>query len=449
MVPVEELTRLARMGMKAALEAGAEQAEAYGETCRNLKVEMMGQEIGNVRTVHDAGLAVRAYYRGGMGFAYTMQLAEDAVAACGARAAELAKGAQPDPHFRSLPEPTEAEHIAGLFDEELAAIGVEGAAQLAERTIAGAREVDPRVILHGGVTLEAPRQFVIVNSLGLETHELGTRVQAWVISILKPSPEDVGSGTEYDLARNLVEFDPAWVGREATRKAQRLLRAEAAETRTCALLLTPNAVGRLVQGIAFLLRGEDIAYERSCLVGKLNTHIASPLLTLVDDGTVAGGFGSSQVDAEGVPKRRNILIEEGVLKSYLHNSYTAARLGLPNNASAVRGSYKTPLSTGLSNPQVGLGDLSLEEMVADIADGIYVDSFNPFPDLATGNISSMIDFGIQIKNGEFARPVKGTMLGGNILELLRNIDAVSREARREPGIILPYLRIREAQIAGR
>jgi PmbA protein len=153
------------------------------------------------------------------------------------------------------------------------------------------------------------------------------------------------------------------------------------------------------------------------------------------------------VDAEGVPKRRNILIEEGVLKSYLHNSYTAARLGMPNNASAVRISYKTIVSTGISNPQVGLGDKSLEEMITEIEDGIYIDSF-PFPDRATGNISAMIDFGIQIKNGEFARPVRGTMLGGNIVELLRNIDAVSKEARYEPGLVFPYLRIKEAQIAG-
>jgi PmbA protein len=267
------------------------------------------------------------------------------------------------------------------------------------------------------------------------------------MSSLKPSPEDVGSGLEYDLARSLEEFDPAWIGREATQKAKRLLGAETAKTKTCTLLLTPNAVAFLIRGLALLLRGEDIVYERSFLAGKLGTQIASPLLTLVDDGTVASGIGSSCVDAEGVPKRRNILIEEGVLKSYLHNSYTAARLGMPNNASAVRISYKTIVSTGISNPQVGLGDKSLEEMIIEIEDGIYIDSF-PFPDRATGNISAMIDFGIQIKNGEFARPVRGTMLGGNIVELLRNIDAVSKEARYEPGQVFPYLRIKEAQIAG-
>lgn len=443
-----ELPSLVQLAVKNALQSGANQAEAYGEISRRITVSFSGKHVHSVQVIHDSGVGIRAYVNGGLGLSYTMQLNKQVIKETADKAAKLAKVSQKDPYFKSLPEPKKPKLVKGIYDRELAALQVEDAAKIAENMNEAAQEISREAILRGTL-YTVTRSYAVANSLGVNFEEAGTSIFAYVMSIIKKSTQNVGSGMEFDGARNLKDFKAEWVAREATSKALKFLGAKVSKTRKCTVLLSPNATYRFSHALSSGLDGLNVALDRSYLAGKIGKMIASEKLTLIDNGVAEKGLSSSSVDAEGVPKREFSIIEKGVLKTYLHNSYTANRLGMKNNACAARDSYKSSIFTAPSNMQIKTGDQKFDEMMSEIKDGVYLDSFPMFSDPVTGNVSSMIDFGINIRNGEMAEPIKGTMIGFNMLELLKNIEAISKEARHTAGMIMPYIKIKDIQITGK
>ena len=441
-----DLEEVGRLGVEAALREGADQAEAYGSISRSVRVWIDSSRVQYVRVIYDSGLGIRSYIDGGLGFSYITRLDKRLVEEAARKASKLARVAGKDPAFKSLPEPEEPRHVRGLYDEALASIEAGEAVSIAQEMIKAALEISEDIIISGRLTISSS-EYMISNSLGINHLGMDTSAYASAMCIIKRSADDVGAGAEFDASRSLKGLDAEWVARKAAENSMRFLGARLMKTKVCTFLLSPNATMGLIYGLSDPLGGYAIILDRSCLAGKVGSKIASEILSLVDDGTVEGGVASSEVDGEGVPKRRFTVIEDGILKTYFHNSYTAIRTGMENNACAARASFRSPLTTAPSNLQVKRGDQSLEEIIGEIKDGIYVDSF-PRADPVTGNISAMIDFGIHIKNGEFAEPIKGTMIGSNLLDILRDIDAVSREVRDLDGIVMPYMRIRNVQIAG-
>jgi PmbA protein len=170
----------------------------------------------------------------------------------------------------------------------------------------------------------------------------------------------------------------------------------------------------------------------------------------VERSAGARGSASGAVDGEGTPRRRFPILEileGGVVATYLHDAYTARRLGQPNNGCHTRG-YGGPGDTGPANLQFALGERPAADLLREVEDGVFVDSV-PSPDAATGNMSSTVDYGIEIRGGELSRGLKGTMIGSTAREFLANVDAFSSDAREEPGQVYPTIRGRDAQIAGR
>ncbi|MEN6544725.1 MAG: metallopeptidase TldD-related protein, partial [Armatimonadia bacterium] len=137
-----------------------------------------------------------------------------------------------------------------------------------------------------------------------------------------------------------------------------------------------------------------------------------------------------------------------VLTTFLHNSYTANKAGVENNAHAMRGGYSGGVGIGVSNLQIERGQRTEKELIAEISDGLYISFASLSPDPASGEVSATVDFGFKIVNGELAYPVKTAMVGGHGLTMLSAIDAVSSDYREEPGTIVPSLRIRDMQISG-
>jgi predicted Zn-dependent protease len=162
---------------------------------------------------------------------------------------------------------------------------------------------------------------------------------------------------------------------------------------------------------------------------------------------VPGGNASGAVDGEGTRRRPFPLLEGGVVAAYLLDAYTARRLGQPNNGCHTRG-YGGPGGIGPANLRFARGERPAADLLREVEDGVFVDSF-PSPDPATGNMSSMVDYGIEIRGGELGRGLKGTMIGSTFREFLANVDAVSSDAREEPGQVYPTIRVRDVQIAGR
>jgi len=153
-------------------------------------------------------------------------------------------------------------------------------------------------------------------------------------------------------------------------------------------------------------------------------------------------MASSPFDGEGFPHKPLVVVENGILKSYLHNSYTANKAKEPNTGHSTRGGISP------TNIRPKLGDKTSEQIINQTKEGLYINMGSISPNPVTGEISATVDFGFKIENGELAYPVKNTMIGVNMLELLKNIDAISSDYREEPGTIMPTVRAQNIKVAG-
>ncbi len=226
-------------------------------------------------------------------------------------------------------------------------------------------------------------------------------------------------------------------------KARRQLGARKCKGGKLPLVLGPLTSESLLGTLASACNAEDVQRKRSFLCGMKGKQIASKVLTINDDPLIPGGLHSGSFDGEGTAHKRVLLLENGVLKTYLHNSYTAGKSGEENTAHATFGG-----GISATNLVPQLGKRSSKEIISEIKEGIYIDSTSIHPDTASGDFSQPIDFGFKIENGEITYPLKETMIGGNFLELLRNIEEISSDYRTEPGTIMPTIKVREILVSG-
>lgn len=431
-------------------KVGVKDAEVYAETTRLVELSIDGTEINNVRVLEDIGIAIRAYNKGGMGFAYVMQLGKNNVKLAAQRACELAKSAQKDKFFKSLPKPSPLPKIKGLYDSKLSVFPIKKLVKLTQGIIDSAKNVDKDVTLRAELSVILDKESRIVNSNGIDCHERQTAISAYAMAKVQRSKEDVGSGMEFFLSRSIDGLDTIPnIGKIATERAVRNLGAEKTKTRKCFFLLSPYATMGLVSSIlASCLNGVTVSYGLSCLRGKLGQKIASDKLTIIDNGCLNGGFMSSHTDGEGSPRKPFYIFEKGVLKNYLHTSYSAGKMKQKNTASAMRHSYThPPLNAGVTNIKVAPGEKSFNEILKSVDDGIYIDSLHTI-DVLTGSISSMIDYGIEIKSGELKNAIKSAMIGTNLLEILKNIVAISKDVKDFCGSTYPYILVEGINIGG-
>src|SRR6202008_104851 len=216
------------------------------------------------------------------------------------------------------------------------------------------------------------------------------------------------------------------VGREAARRTLRRLGARKVKTAHVPVVLDPQVATSMLEHIFEGVNGDSVYRGASFLAGKLGEQIAGSNVTVIDDGTMVGGFGTAPFDGEGIPTRRTVVIENGVLKSYLLNTYTAKKLGLQTTANAARGLAGMP-GIGPGNYFLQPGAKSPKELVAGIKEGLYVTEFlGQGVNLVTGDYSRGAS-GLWISGGEFAYPVEEITVAGNLKELFFNISEIASD----------------------
>jgi PmbA protein len=193
--------------------------------------------------------------------------------------------------------------------------------------------------------------------------------------------------------------------------------------------------------------GTALYRRASFLLERMGEVIASPAITLVDDARIVGAPGSRPFDAEGLPTRRTVVIENGVLRSWLLDGYSARRLGLASTASAGRGVGDFP-AAGPSNFFLEPGEHTPEEIVASVERGLYVTSLSGFGVNGITGDYSRGAAGLWIENGAFAHPVEEVTIAGNLLDMLRDVEMVGDDLRLRTRIAAPTLKIREMALAG-
>jgi PmbA protein len=206
------------------------------------------------------------------------------------------------------------------------------------------------------------------------------------------------------------------------------------------MLLTPAATNEMVQEvISHSINSDAVQKKSSHFAGKLGKRVSSDLLTVEDDATNIDGLGASSFDREGVPHRRNVVIEKGILKKFLYNTYTAKKDGVRSTGNAS-GSTSSPPSVSTTNFVVRPGRSSLDTLVSEMKNGIIISRFSGNVNPVDGDFSGVVKGGRLVKNGTVQHAVKEVMVAGNVFEALRRLNGVSKERKIIYDSILPYMR---------
>ncbi|MCE5313434.1 MAG: TldD/PmbA family protein [Armatimonadota bacterium] len=442
MIDTDALKTLCRTACEAAIAAGADFVDAGASSGKSLSVEMESGSIISADAKLGGSISVRAIYKGGTGWSSSDLMTVDAAAEAGANAARLAKLAEPDPDFISLPQPSASyPQIDGLFDPALAELDIKAVIGYALANIDGARLVDPEAIV-GGKFSACFGPSALVNSLGVSLATNSSYLGGYTMVVVKRG-EDVGSFYDFDSARMLSDFEPEGIGAKAAAQAIKFLGARKMETKRIPIILGPLASGSVFESVVSCADAEGVQRGRSFMAGRLGERIGSDILTITDEPLIPRGLGSRSYDSEGFPCRPLTIVENGVLKSYIYGSYTAGKAKVANTGHGSRGG-----GASSSNVIPRLGNMTSEEIIKSTQEGLYINMGGISPNGSTGDVSSSVDFGFKIENGELAYPVASSLVGGNFLDMLKKIDAISSDYREEPGAVMPTVRIQDVLVAG-
>ena len=451
-----DLESLAADVVALAMKAGASDAEAAVREGDEFSVNV---RLGQVETLKDSGsrgLGLRVFLGKRSASASTSDLTAEGIRQLVDGALALAKVTEEDP-FSGLAETGEFGSVPGdlrLYDEDVYSLPGAERIEWARRAEAAALGADPRITNSDGGSFQAATgRKALANSRGF----VGGYRSSYAGVSASPMAEDMDGSKQVDYwwsgARRLADLEsPESIGKEAARRTLRRLGARRVPTQRVPIVFAPEVAGSLLGSIFEAASGDVIWRGASFLAGRLGEQIASDNLTLVDDNTMLlptgmGGFGTSPFDGEGLPSLRTVVVEQGVLRNYLLNTYTARKLGMKSTHNASRGLAGTP-GIGCGNLYLEPGTQTPEQIIADVTAGLYVTSLMGFGvNVVTGDYSRGAT-GLWIENGELTHAVEEITVAGNLAEMLRHVTAIGSDLEFRGAIASPMLRIDGMTIAG-
>jgi PmbA protein len=416
-------------------------------------VRVRGDEIEHVTQERSRTLGLRAFVRapGGLRVAITSttDLSEAAALQLVDATVELAEATAPDP-CAGLPEGGFAADLPelGLLRPEEREVPLEARIADARRAEAAARAVDPRITNSQGS--DASSQFSRVafgNSRGFFA-EYEAAQHALVSMPVASAEGSMQTDWWLSAGRTLAALEePGAVGRRAAERALRRLGSRRVKTCKVPVIFEAITARSLLSHLAGCVSGGALYRKASFLCDRLGQKVASERVTVIDDGRRPGGLGSRPFDGEGLATRRTLVLERGVLRSWLLDGYSARKLGLASTGNASRRPGSAP-GASPTNLWLEPGDSSLEEMVAGTERGLLVTwLFGPGFNPVTGDFSRGAA-GLWIEDGRIAFPVHELTIAGNLGEMLAQVDAVGREVEWLGSVASPPLRIASLTVAG-
>jgi PmbA protein len=464
-----DLHLLAEEAVARALALGATDAEAVVIESDEFSVNV---RLGQVEQLTESGsraLGLRVFFatREGARTASTStsDLTPDGITRIIQSAVELAKITGADP-FAGLPE-REAfgandVNALALYFNDVDDLPPAERIDIAKRCEAAALNSDTRIQNSKGASFDASSSHrVMVNSRGFA----GEYRRSYCGFSCSPIAQDSTGGMQgdywYSSARSAKLLEaPEAIGIKAAERALRRLGARRVPTQECPVVFGPETARSLMGNLIAAADGDSIYRNSSMFSGKLGEQVAGENITMVDDGTMVfehaladgstlktGGFGTSPFDGDGLPTRRTVIIERGILKNLMLNTYTGRKLSMPSTGKASRGLAGAP-SIGGGNYFLEPGTLTPEQIIADIPNGLYVLSTMGFGvNLVTGDYSQGAS-GLWIENGELAYAVEEITIAGNLKDIFRNVTAIGNDLEFRSSGAVPTVRIEGMTIAG-
>jgi PmbA protein len=433
-----------------AIKRGATDAEAVGIETTEFEVEVRMGEVEKLQEAASRGVGLRVLHAGRQASCSTSDVTAQGIDELIAHAVEMAKTTSVD-EAAVLPAREDlAREVADLrlYDSAIAELPTERKIEMAKACEAAARGYDPRITNSDGAGCSTTISNVtLVTSAGFAGEYQSTGCHLTAAPIAREG-EQMQVGWWGDWKRSFASLDsPEAIGGEAARRAIRKLGGRKVATQQVPIVFESRATGGLLRDFFEAVDGNSIFRRASYLVGQLGEQIAAPELMIVDDGTMPGNVGSRPFDGEGLATRRTVVVENGVLKSYLLNTYTARKLGLRSTANASRGLAGAP-GVGVSNFFIAPGVHAADEIIASVAEGFYVTDMIGFGfNCVTGDYSRGAA-GWWIKDGKLAFPVEEVTIAGNFRDMLRGIKMIGSDLEFRGKIAAPAIKIDKMVVSG-
>jgi PmbA protein len=446
-----DLRDLATSVVSRAMKAGATAAEAVVREGTEFSTVV---RMGEVETLKESGsraVGLRVFTGQRSASTYSSDFTEDGIERLISGAVALARVTSEDP-YAGIPDPSQLGSLSGdlqLYHDDVYSLPPAERIEYARRAERAALDADPRMKNSDGGSFDAGTgQKVLANSHGFVGDFRRSHCSLYAAPIAQDADGAMQRDYWFSLARSLSRLEPPEaVGQEAARRTLRRLGARKIASTQAPIVLDPQVAGSVIDNIFDAVNGDAVYRQSSFLAGRLGEKIAASNITVVDDGTIPGGFGTEPFDGEGVPTRRTVVIENGVLKSYLLNTYTARKLGLESTGNAARGLAGNP-GIGSGNFFLQKGERTPQQIIGGIKRGLYVVQFLGFGvNMVTGDFSRGAS-GLWIENGELAYPVEEITIAGNLKEMLNNISEIGNDLEFRGSTAAPTLRIDGMTIAG-
>ncbi len=432
-------------------EPGLE-AELYLTRAEERSLELRDGALDGIQQSSEDGVGLRLLRDGRMGFASAGGASLDAVKRLYERALPQLRYLESDPSkaFAVPPGPPLADEALArtLWDEELFREDWDAILPRLKDLEAQTRARDKRIdsILRTGYG-ESRAEAVVASTRGVLTWERGGSASVG-LSALCSDEGDLQVGSSFQSTRRKADLDLARVAREAADRTVVLLGAKKLPGARRDVVFDPWISGEFLELISSLLCADQVQRGKSLLAGRLGKRVASELLTFVDDPRMPGGGASCQYDDEGLPTRRKVMIDKGVVSEFFYDVYTANKDARPSNASAGRGSFKGLPGPGCSNFYLAAGATPREKLISSTKNGILVLDVMGMhmADPISGEFSVGVS-GVAIRDGALAEPVKSAMISGNLIELMERVDCVADDLTFYGSMGAPTFRVKDMNVA--
>ncbi len=438
-----ELVEIAEWAVNAALRAGADQADVFLIRQRALRIEGSNEKRTDIRQRRaeegiSQGANIRVVIDKRVAYSYATSIEREDLLRAIEMAISTARAKRPDPDFVSLPSPKAPAKVQGLVDDRMKKPPIDDLFDEVRKCLKELEEAEPRYCTISAGYGFSILEVAIANSLGVEAYYEGTTGGVGVYMVAEEGGIRASS-FESISSRKFEDLDLQRCMDVALKYIKLGLKPIKLEPGEKKVLFEPWALSSLIANVFIpAINAYNIQEGKSYLAGKLGVQVASEKLTIIDDGTMPGGLMSTPVDGEGVPSRRTVIIENGVLKSYLYDSYTAFKEGRESTGNASR-SLRGAVSIGPRNHILQGETCKLDELMESIEEGVLARMVMGAhsSNVATGAFSVVITPAYVIKNGELIGAWRGCLISGTFQELLQRYVAQGDDTRQIGFLVAP------------
>jgi len=438
---------LAEELVKKCLKKGADQAEVFIESGRNLSIRVRNGDIETVQEAATHGVGFRVFVKGKMAFSSCNDFESNALDNAVESAVRFAANTSPDEN-NVLPDDKGVTQVEGLFDRQISQVPMEKKIELAKKVEKLAMK-DSRITKSSGASFsEGESEIFLANSNGL-LKSFKESACGFGVSVVAEKGDQKSTGGESCSRRFFADLKPPEeIAEKAAKDAYEMLDPQMVKTQRAAAIFDPDVARAILGGILSAVNGERVLQEASFLRDKMNQKIAAELVTIIDDGTRPKGMNSVPFDGEGVPTQKRVIVDKGVLKGFMYNTIVARRAGVKSTGNASRRGFTSLPGIGAHNFFMAAGKSSPGEIVKATKVGLLLKGVTGYGiNSVNGNFSGGAT-GFWVENGKIAFPVKGLTVAGNAFDMLNGIDMVGNDLDLNRSFTAPTFRIKSIQIGG-